>query len=77
MKKNNDIEKLIKTKKLLEKMYNLNLKINYELSFYLDQPQDKKYPVEFIYGILVGISEEFRQICQLIHQTTEDFKGKK
>ena len=70
-KLNKRIQAIIKNKKLLETILELQGKISYELDFYLKQPENKKYSVEIIYGILLGVSEDVSKINEIITEKIE------
>ena len=70
-KLNKRIQSIIKNKKLLVTILELQGKISYELDFYLKQPENKKYSVEIIYGILLGVSEDVSKINKIITEKIE------
>lgn len=71
MQINEQIQNAIKNKQILQTILELQKKISYELDYYTKQPQNKKYSIEIIYGILLGVSEDVSKINEFISEKIE------
>tara|TARA_B100000927_G_scaffold240082_1_gene201311 strand:+ start:1018 stop:1263 length:246 start_codon:yes stop_codon:yes gene_type:complete len=66
MQINKQLQNAIRNKQLLQDMLMLQNKIHDAIDYYVNQPQDTKYSIEDIYGILVGVSEDLGKINNIL-----------